>query len=76
MARCKVYEIRGPDAKRTGGAERCVREAGDEVVLEGRRFRTCEHHRKKRWDLFVDGGWLYTVDPKAEPVKKHKKRKR
>lgn len=75
MPRCKVYEIKGPDANQTGGAERCVRDATGEVVLDGRRFRTCEHHSKDRWDRFFDGGWLYAVDPKAEPVRNRKGKK-
>jgi hypothetical protein len=73
MARCKVYEIKGPDAERTASAERCVREATGDVVIGGRRYRLCDRHQESRWKRFVEEGWLYGVDPKAEPLKKRKK---
>jgi hypothetical protein len=70
VARCKVYEIKGPDPQRTSGAERCVRDVAGEAVIDGRKYRICKHHQDSRWELFVDGGWLYAVDPEAKPTKK------
>lgn len=74
MARCKVYEIKGPDSKRIAGAERCVNEAASEVAMKVRRFRVCQRHQKDRWRLFVEGGWFYAVDPKSDPTKKRKRK--
>jgi hypothetical protein len=76
MARCKLYEIKGPDETHTWSAERCVRDATGDVVIDGRKFRVCKRHQGSRWQLFVTGGWLYAVDPHAEPVKRRKKKDR
>jgi hypothetical protein len=76
MARCKLYEIKGPDARRTAGAERCVRESTGDVVIDGRRYRLCNRHQESRWERFVEDGWLYGVDPKSEPLTKRKKKDR
>ena len=76
MARCKVYEIKGPDAKRTGGAERCTRDAVSKTSMDGRSYPTCKRHQGSAWKLFVKGGWLYALDPKAEPVAKGKRKKK
>ncbi len=75
LARCKVYEIKGPDKKRTGGAERCTREVATKISVNGRSYPLCKRHLGGRWNLFVDGGWLYAIDENAEPVKKRKGKK-
>ena len=76
MARCKAYEIQGPDPKRTSRAERCTRDAVAEAVIAGKTYRICKRHQGPKWQLFVDGGWLYAVDLKSEPVKKKRKGKK
>ena len=62
MARCKVYEIQGPDAARTAGAVRCHREAtSTKMKLDDRKYPVCKRHRGTAWHLFVNDGWLYAI---------------
>jgi hypothetical protein len=75
LARCKAYEVKGPDPSRTSAAERCAREAVAKSVINGKTYAICKRHQGGRWRLFVDGGWLYAVDLRAEPVLKRKKKK-
>lgn len=63
MARCKVYEIQGPDAARTAGAARCHRDAAaTKLKLDDRKYAVCKRHRGDAWQLFVKDGWLYAVE--------------
>ena len=64
---CKVYEIRGPDRSRTAGAVRCHRDADSTVTIDNRTFPLCSAHDGPRWHKFLEGPWLYAVDPSAEP---------
>jgi len=45
-------------------------------VIAGRSYPICKRHQGGRWNLFVDGGWLYAIDLKAEPVVKPKRKKK
>jgi hypothetical protein len=76
MARCKVYEIQGPDPKRTARAERCTRDAAGDAVIDSQKYRVCKRHGGSRWRLFVEGGWLYAVNPNAAEKKRTAKKKR
>jgi hypothetical protein len=63
VARCKVYEIQGPDAARTAGATRCHRDAtATKLKLDDRKYPVCKQHRSDKWELFVKGGWLYAIE--------------
>jgi hypothetical protein len=73
MARCKLYEIPGPDAARTASAVRCHREATSQVTVDGKTVRACEKHRAKKWTPFMRDGWVYVVDLAAEPPKRSSK---
>jgi hypothetical protein len=70
VARCKVYEIRGPDPSRTAGALRCTRDVVRRRRLDGKKFPLCKHHDRKKWGLFVRESWLYAVDLNSKAVKK------
>jgi hypothetical protein len=61
MARCKAYEIQGPQANKKASAVRCVRDAAGKEVVDGRSFPVCKKHRGKAWTLFVADGWLYAI---------------
>jgi hypothetical protein len=61
VAICKVYEIQGPDPNATAGALRCLRDAADELDVDGARLSICEDHRGNVWHLFANGGWVYAV---------------
>jgi hypothetical protein len=77
LARCKVYEIQGPDRSRTARAQRCHREATDLAVVGARVVAVCGRHDAKPWELFLGTDhWVYAVNPKAEPAKKVKKGKK
>jgi hypothetical protein len=81
VARCKVYEIQGPDASRTASARRCVREATDLAVVGRRVVAVCHKHERKPWELFGGkDGWVYAVnmnaDTPSEKKQKSKKRKK
>ena len=73
MARCKLYEIPGPDAARTASAVRCHREASSHVTVDDKRVRACDKHLAKRWTLFMRDGWIYAVDLAADPPKQSSK---
>jgi hypothetical protein len=45
------------------------------ISIDGRSYPLCKRHLGERWNLFVDGGWLYAIDEKADPVKKRKGKK-
>ena len=62
MATCKIYEIQGPDPKRTAGAVRCHRDATDNVEVDGVRRAICEHHQDRVWQLFVNGAWVFAIN--------------
>jgi hypothetical protein len=70
VARCKVYELQGPDPSRTAGAVRCTRDAVRRHEIDGKKFPICKHHDRKKWDLFVKDSWLYAVDLNSRAVKK------
>ena len=61
MAICKVYEIQGPDPNATAGALRCLRDADNDIDVDGVRLLICENHRGIAWHLFANGGWVYAV---------------
>ena len=61
MAICKIYEIRGPDPNATAGALRCLRDADDEIDVDGVRLLICEDHQRNVWHRFANGGWVYAV---------------
>ena len=69
MARCKAYEIQGPDPAKTAGAVRCVRDAAVKVKVDGKSYSVCKKHQGKAWKLFRKGGWLYAVDLDAKKKK-------
>ena len=75
MARCKIYEIQGPDPGQTAGAIRCHRDADRKVAIDGREVPICKKHRGKAWHLFRAEGWPYAVDLDAEPPAKRKKKR-
>jgi hypothetical protein len=62
VAICRVYEIQGPDPKGTAGALRCLRDAADEIRVDGVRLSICENHGGNVWHLFANGGWVYAVN--------------
>ena len=62
VAICKVYEIRGADPSATPGALRCLRDAADEIDVDGVRLPICDDHRGGVWHLFANGGWVYAVN--------------
>jgi hypothetical protein len=64
---CKGYEIPGPDRSRTASAIRCLRDAEAALTIEGRTFALCGEHFSSRWEKFVEGSWLFLVDPEREP---------
>lgn len=75
MARCKVYEIQGPDASRASGAQRCHHDATTKIEVDGHKISVCKKHDGGRWTLFrADDGWVYAVDLDAPPTKNKKKR--
>jgi hypothetical protein len=76
VARCKIYEIQGPDPSQTAGAIRCHRDADRKVAIDGREVPICKKHRGKAWHLFRAGGWSYAIDLDAEPPVKGKKRRK
>ena len=73
MARCKVYEIQGPDSAATAGAVRCHRDADGTRDVDKKSFPICAHHNKKPWQLFVKDGWVYAVDLNAPELKREKR---
>ena len=75
MARCKVYEIQGPDPSRTAGAVRCHRDSDGTREVDKQTFPICSYHDKKRWQVFVKDRWLYAVDLTAPEPKKKKQQK-
>jgi hypothetical protein len=76
VARCKVYEIQGPDPRKTDGAVRCHRDAHGETTVDGTGYPICRHHSHKRWQLFTKNRWLYAIDLNAEAPKRPKPKKR
>ncbi len=70
MARCKIYEIQGPDPARTAAAVRCHRTADAKVTIGNRKFDICKKHQGSGWELFERGGWLYAVDLNSKPPKR------
>lgn len=76
MARCKAFEIKGPDASRTAGAERCVRDAVTTSKVDGKSYPICTRHDGAHWSLFRSDGWLYAIDLDAQPVPETVKRKK
>jgi hypothetical protein len=75
VARCKVYEVQGPDPGRTAGAVRCHRDAHGATAVDGRDYAICRHHSHRRWELFVKDRWLYAVDLNAEAQRPKKTKK-
>jgi hypothetical protein len=73
VARCKVYEIQGPDPAQTASAVRCHREAVGKVKIDAREFPICKKHRADDWQLFRKGGWPYAVNLDSSPPKKKRK---
>jgi hypothetical protein len=73
VARCKVYEIQGPDPARRWRAERCVRPATGKSTVDGKSYPICKRHKGTRWTLFIGDGWLYAIDLNATPMKSKKK---
>jgi hypothetical protein len=69
VARCKIYEIQGPDPSRTAGALRCHRDAVSNVEVDAPPpVPVCDHHRSVKWSLFRGSdGWTYAVDVDAQP---------
>jgi hypothetical protein len=74
VARCKAYEIQGPDPGKTAGAVRCHRDAHSAAAVDGTDYPICRHHSHRRWELFVKDRWLYAVDLNAEKPKREKKK--
>jgi hypothetical protein len=66
MARCKAYEIQGPNPAKTASAERCARESAGKLKVDGKSFPVCKKHHAKAWDLFMKDGWLYAVNLNAK----------
>jgi hypothetical protein len=76
VARCKIYEIQGPEASQTAGAVRCHRDAVARITVAERDVRVCKRHQGDNWRLFLEDGWVYAVDREAAvPKAKKKKRK-
>lgn len=73
MARCKIYEIQGPDPSKTAGAVRCHRTAVAKLEIDDKEINICKKHQGKAWQHFRSGGWVYAVDLSAQPRKRHKK---
>jgi len=69
VARCKVYEVQGPDPARTAGAVRCHRDVASNVTVNEKKFPVCKRHHSKGWELFMQDGWLYAVDRAAKRAK-------
>ena len=76
MARCKVYEIQGPDPAQMAGAVRCHRDAVATIEIDNQTFKICEEHQGEAWELFLSDGWSYAVDLDAKPTKKAKREQR
>ena len=66
MARCKTYEIQGPDPGKTAGAVRCARESTGKLEVDGKKYPVCKKHHGDAWNLFVKDGWLYAVNLKSK----------
>jgi hypothetical protein len=75
VARCKVYEIQGPDPGRTAGAVRCHRNSHGDIGVDGKTYPICRDHSHKQWEFFVKDRWLYAVDLNAPAPKRHKRKK-
>jgi hypothetical protein len=75
LARCKVYEIQGPDPSRTSSAVRCLRDAAATITLELHSgVPVCDKHQSNGWSLFRgNDGWVYGVKLDAEPPTHSKK---
>jgi hypothetical protein len=73
LARCKIYEVQGPDPSKTAGAVRCHRPAVAKIAIDDKEFNICKKHGGKGWQHFRTGGWLYAVDLNAQPRKRRKK---
>jgi hypothetical protein len=73
VARCKVYEIQGPDPARRWRAERCVRPAAGKTTVDGKTYPICQRHKGAGWNLFIGDGWLYAINFRADPPKRKKK---
>jgi hypothetical protein len=73
LARCKIYEIQGPDPSKTSGAVRCHRTAVAKIEIDDKEINICKKHQGKGWEHFRTGGWAYAVDLNAEPRKRRKK---
>jgi hypothetical protein len=74
MARCKVYEIQGPDPARRWRAERCVRPAAGKTTVDGKSYPICKRHKSRSWNLFIGDGWLYAIDLTADAAKPKKRK--
>jgi hypothetical protein len=66
VARCKTYEIQGPNPAKTAGAVRCTRDSSGKLAVDGKTFPVCKKHHDKTWTLFVKDGWLYSVNLNAK----------
>jgi hypothetical protein len=75
VARCKIYEIQGPDPSQTASAVRCHREATAKIAIDSREVPVCKRHRGKEWQAFRKGGWPYAVNLDADPPKKKRRKK-
>ena len=73
MARCKIYEIQGPDPSKPAGAVRCHRTAVAKVEIDDKEINICKKHQGKAWQHFRTGGWAYAVNLNA-PTRKRKKK--
>jgi hypothetical protein len=73
LARCKIYEIQGPDPSKTSGAVRCHRTAVAKIEIDDKDINICKKHQGKGWQHFRTGGWVYAVDLNAPPPKRRKK---
>jgi hypothetical protein len=62
---CKVYEVPNGDRSRSAGAMRCIRAAREDMAVDGRVVRVCDHHAAG-FELWFEGGWLYAA--KAAPA--------
>ena len=69
MARCKAYEIEGPNPANTSSAVRWHRDAGGKVQVDEKSLPICKRHRGEAWYLFIRiirDGWLYAVNVDAK----------
>jgi hypothetical protein len=77
VARCKVYEVQGPDRSHPASAHRCRRDATELAIVDHRVVSVCAKHDHEPWELFVGADqWLYALNPNADPMTEKKKGRR